>query len=172
MVSKSGLSESPNQLRINVGRWLIKSGGQVKIALVSIKPAVSAIHFEILELDRAQRLMTRAVAGNVHHPQQLPTCVQAIDIEHNKVSGAPLILEFWKDFPPRFVSSRIRRFLHYTSSHRVRKCSVGSNSVRGWIIRSEYGFLKGCCYWEDISGYETRSIASTYLRNEGLGKSV
>lgn len=144
MVSESGLSESPNRLRIDVGWWLIESGGQVKIALlISLKPALSAVHFEIWELDLAQRLMTRAVANNVHHPQQLPTCVQAIDIEHNKVSGTPLILEFWKDFPPRFVASRIRRFLHDTSSHRVSKCSVGSNLVRGWIIRLEYGFLKG-----------------------------
>lgn len=92
MVIGSGLSESLNQLRTDARWWLIELGGQVKIVLLlSVKPALSVIHIEKWELGLAQRPMARAVASNAHQPPQVPTCVQAIDVDHNTVSGAPLL---------------------------------------------------------------------------------
>lgn len=99
IVFEVGLSESLSQLRTDAEWWLVNSGGQVMIALViSLKPAFSVIHIEKWEFDFAQRPMTRAVASNARQPPQVPTCVQAIDIDHNTVTGAPLILEFKKIF--------------------------------------------------------------------------
>ena len=42
--------------------------------------------------------MARAVASNTHQPPQVPICVQAIDIDRNTVTGAPLTLDFEKIF--------------------------------------------------------------------------
>lgn len=95
MIFECGLSESLNRLRTDAGWWLNESGGQVKIALlISLKSTLPLIHIEKWQLSSGQRPMTRAVASNSHQPPQLPTCVQEIDIDHNTVTGAPLILEF------------------------------------------------------------------------------
>ena len=99
IVFEVGLSESLSQLRTDAAWWLINSGGQVMIALIiSLKPAPSVIHIEKWELDFAQRPITRAVANNAQQPPHVPICVQAIDIDHNTVTGAPLVLEFQKIF--------------------------------------------------------------------------
>ena len=95
MIFECGLSESLNRLRTDAGWWLNESGGHVKIALlISLKSTLPLIHIEKWQLRSGQRPMTRAVASNSHQPPQLPTCGQEIDIDHNTVTGAPLVLEF------------------------------------------------------------------------------
>lgn len=96
IVFESGLSESFRNLRTAARWWLTESGGQVKIAvLISIRPALSALCIEKWELGLAERRTTLAVASNV---PQVPICVQAITIDRDTVTGAPLTLEFEKLF--------------------------------------------------------------------------
>lgn len=99
IVFESGLSESLGRLRTDAKWWLIESGGQVKIAvLISIRPALSTLCIEKWELCLAEQPTTQAVSSNAQHPPQVPTCVQAINIDGNTVTGAPLTLEFEKIF--------------------------------------------------------------------------
>jgi len=107
---ESGLSESLGRLRIDAEWWLIESGGQVKIAvLISIRPAPRALCIEKWELGLAEWPMTRAVTSDVQHSRQVPICVQAINIDHGTVTGAPLTLEFEKIFlrPPVLPESNL-----------------------------------------------------------------
>ena len=110
IVFESGLSESLGRLRADAEWWLIESGGQVKIAvLISIKPTLSRLCIEKWELGLAERPTTRAMSSNAQHPPQVPTCVQAIHIDHDTVTGAPLTLEFEKIFlrPPMLPESNL-----------------------------------------------------------------
>ncbi|MCJ1352514.1 MAG: hypothetical protein MMC33_002498 [Icmadophila ericetorum] len=103
IVFESGLSESLGRLRTDAQWCLIESKGQVNIAvLISIIPALSAICTEKWEPGLAERPTTRAVSSNAQHPPQVPICVQAINIDRNTATGAPLTLEFEKIFlrPP------------------------------------------------------------------------
>ena len=110
IVFESGLSESLGRLRTDAEWWLIESGGQVKIAvLISIRPALSALCIEKWELGLVERPTTPAVSSNTQHTPQVPTCVQAINIDHDTVAGAPLTLEFEKIFlrPPMLPESNL-----------------------------------------------------------------
>ena len=109
IVFESGLSDSLERLRADAKWWLIESRGQVKFAvLISIRPAFSAICIEKWELGLAERPTTPMASSNAQHPPQVPICVQAIKIDHNTVSGAPLMLKFEKVFlrPPTPLKTR------------------------------------------------------------------
>lgn len=75
IVFESGLLESLGRSSTNAEEWLLESRGQIKIALlISIKPALSAIRIEKLELGLAQPPMARGVASNAHHPRIRRLC--------------------------------------------------------------------------------------------------
>ena len=95
LIFECGLSDSLSRLRTDAAWWLTQSGGEVKIVLlISIKSTLPLIHLEKWGLSSGHLPIARAVASNPHQSPQIPTCLQQIDIDHNIVNGAPLILEF------------------------------------------------------------------------------
>ena len=97
IVIESGWSESLTKLREDARRWLVSSGGDVKIVLlISIGRTARTMIIEKWE--------NRPVPPNYpptrSNTTQIPTQIQAITIDSNSnpVNGVPLILEFRKIF--------------------------------------------------------------------------
>ena len=95
IVLESGWSESLTKLRRDAHIWLERSRGDVKIVLLfSISRTARTIIIEKWENGPvpANRPATRSITT------QTPTQIQAITIDSNNVTGAPLTLEFRKIF--------------------------------------------------------------------------
>ena len=107
IVFESGLSETLNRLRVDARWWLSNSRGDVKIGVIfSIQKASKTILIEKWELDSVPgtRPSTRAFPNNPNpnapppNRPGIPTKIQAITVDSNNATGAPLVLEFQKLF--------------------------------------------------------------------------
>ena len=92
LVLEAGVSESLRRLRNDARWWLSNSGGRVNIALIfHINQGTRTILIEKWE--------TIPVTGGPatrsrRPPAQIPTQMQAVTIDQNNVTGAPLTLQF------------------------------------------------------------------------------
>ncbi|KAH8723424.1 hypothetical protein GQ44DRAFT_710252 [Phaeosphaeriaceae sp. PMI808] len=96
LVLEVGVSESLPRLRNDARWWLSNSTGRVHIALI--------FHIDqrakIIVIERWETIPTTggpATRSN-QPPAQIPTCMQAITIDQNNVTGTPLTLHFHQIF--------------------------------------------------------------------------
>lgn len=96
LIFETGVSESLPKLRTDASWWLSNSGGQVNIVLIfHVNREARSILIEKWENAPATgRPSTRSTLRQA----QIPTQMEAITIDQNSVTGAPLTLHFHKVF--------------------------------------------------------------------------
>jgi hypothetical protein len=96
LVLEIGVSESLRRLRNDARWWLTNSAGRVRVALIfHVNRETKTILIERWETTPATG--GPATRSNLP-PAQIPTCMQAITIDQNNVTGTPLTLHFHQIF--------------------------------------------------------------------------